>query len=102
MALVTQFVSMIKSFHSKETEKIWRGNVSTKLPIKIQQIARRKLRMINNGVDINDLKIPPSNRLEKLSGSRKGFFSIRINLQWRIVFEWKNGTASKVEIIDYH
>lgn len=102
MALVTQFVSMIKSFHSKETEKIWQGNVSRKLPFEIQQIARRKLRMINNAVDINDLKIPPSNRLEKLSGNRKGFFSIRINLQWRIVFEWKNGTASKVEIIDYH
>lgn len=93
---------MIKSFNSKETEKIWQGNVSKKLPFEIQQIARRKLRMINNAVDINDLKIPPSNRLEKLGGNRKGYFSIRINLQWRIIFEWKNGTASKVEIIDYH
>ncbi len=93
---------MIKSFNSKETEKIWKGEVSGKLPLDIQRNARLKLRMINNSISIIDLKIPPGNKLEILKGDRKGQHSIRINKQWRICFEWKNGNAHKVEIIDYH
>jgi len=93
---------MIKSFGSKETEKIWHGKFSAKLPNEIQHLARRKLRMLNNSVDLNDLKIPPSNRLEKMSGKLKDAFSIRINKQWRIVFIWKNGNAENVKITDYH
>ena len=93
---------MIKTFKSKETEKVWEGRSSKKLPIQIQQIARRKLRMINNSIDINDLRIPPSNRLEKLSGNLKNYHSIRINDKWRIMFIWKQGHAFDVQIIDYH
>jgi len=93
---------MIKSFRSKETEKIWEGIRSVKIPLEIQHIGRRKLRMINNSVSIIDLRIPPSNRLEKLSGNRKDYHSIRINDQWRIVFKWQNGHSFEVEIIDYH
>ncbi len=72
------------------------------MPIEIQNIGRRKLRMLNNSQDIADLKIPPSNRLEKLTGKLNQFYSIRINKQWRIIFIWKKGNSSKVEIIDYH
>ena len=93
---------MIISFRNKETEKIWNGIVSKKLPREIQEIARRKLRMINNSVDIADLRIPPANRLEKLKGDLKEFYSIRINNQWRIIFRWENGNAFEVEIVDYH
>jgi len=93
---------MIVSFGNKETEKIWNGIVSKKLPQEIQEVARRKLRMINNSIDINDLRIPPANRLEKLKGDLKEFYSIRINNQWRIIFKWENGNAFKVEILDYH
>jgi len=93
---------MIKSFGSKETEKIWDGNRSSILPIEIQQIGRRKLRMLNNSVTLIDLRIPPSNRLEKLTGNRKDFYSIRINDQWRIIFKWKEGHSFDVEITDYH
>lgn len=93
---------MIKSFGNKETEKVWNGEQSKKLPNDIQEIARRKLRMLNNSQDIQDLKIPPSNRLEKLSGKLKDFHSIRINKQWRIIFNWNNGNAFDTEIIDYH
>ena len=93
---------MIKSFGSKETEKIWEGIRSKKLPFEIQHIGRRKLRMINNSVSIIDLRIPPSNRLEKLTGNRKDYHSIRINDQWRIIFKWQNGHSFEVEIIDYH
>lgn len=93
---------MISNFANKETEKIWNGIVSKKLPREIQEVARRKLRMINNSIDITDLRIPPANRLEKLKGDLKEFYSIRINNQWRIIFEWKNGNASNVEIMDYH
>jgi proteic killer suppression protein len=93
---------MIISFGNKETEKIWNGLVSKKLPMEIQEIARRKLRMINNSIDINDLRIPPANNLEKLKGNWKDYYSIRINNQWRIIFKWKTGNASEVEIIDYH
>ena len=93
---------MIKSFKSRETEKIYVREVSKKLPTDIQQIALRKLRMINNAKNVNDLRIPPANRLEKLSGNREGQYSIRINDQWRICFIWQNGNAYDVEITDYH
>ncbi|MCH8566760.1 MAG: type II toxin-antitoxin system RelE/ParE family toxin [Balneolales bacterium] len=93
---------MILSFGSKHTEQIWLGNRVKKIPLDIQNIGRRKLRMINNSQSILDLTIPPSNRLEKLSGNLKGFYSIRINKQWRIIFKWSEGNASEVEIIDYH
>ena len=93
---------MIISFGSKETEKIWNGERVAKLPMEIQTIGRRKLRMLNNSQNIADLRIPPSNRLEKLSGNLKDFYSIRINDQWRIIFQWNNGQASEAEIIDYH
>ena len=93
---------MIVSFGSKETESIWVGTRIRKPSIEIQQVTRRKLRMINNAQDIADLRIPPSNRLEKLSGNLKGFYSIRVNRQWRIIFKWSRGNASEVELIDYH
>lgn len=93
---------MIQSFNSKDTEKIWSGSRSGKLPNQIQEIARRKLRMLNNSVDLKDLRVPPSNRLEKLQGEKKDFYSIRINDQWRIVFKWFDGHSYDVEIVDYH
>lgn len=100
MALVMQSDSMVVSFGSKDTEKIWEGDVVKKIPVEIQQIGRRKMRMINNSQNRSDLRIPPSNRLEKLQGS--DFFSIRINDQWRIVFRWIDNNAHDVEIMDYH
>ncbi|MEM7108779.1 MAG: type II toxin-antitoxin system RelE/ParE family toxin [Bacteroidota bacterium] len=93
---------MIKSCGDKETETIWGGFRSKKLPNEIQNIARRKLRMINNAQDINDLRIPPANRLEKLKGNLADYHSIRINKQWRIIFQWTNNDAFEVEITDYH
>lgn len=93
---------MIISFGNSESEKVWNGERVKKLPIEIQNIGRRKLRMLNNSVDIADLRIPPANRLEKLSGKLKNFYSIRINDQWRIIFRWNAGNASEVVIIDYH
>ncbi len=93
---------MIISFGSKSTEANWNGERVKDLPLETQNIGRRKLRMLNNSQNISDLRIPPSNRLEKLTGNLKEYYSIRINLQWRIIFQWSNGNASKVEIIDYH
>ena len=93
---------MIVSFGDKETEKIWKGQYSKKFPPNIQPKARRKLRMIHNAQDINDLRVPPGNRLEKLSGDLEGYWSIRINKRWRIIFQWINDDAYEVEIIDYH
>lgn len=93
---------MIVSFGSKETGKIWHGERAFKKPVQVQETGRRKLRMINNAIDLNDLRIPPANRLEKLSDDLKHFYSIRINDQWRIVFKWNAGNASEVEIVDYH
>lgn len=93
---------MIKEFGDKESEKIWTGIRSKKLPSEIQNVARRKLRMINNAQDVNDLRIPPANRLEKLKGDLKEYHSIRINNQWRIIFQWKNNDAYDVKIVDYH
>lgn len=81
---------------------VWEGQRVKKWPLEIQKIGRRKLRMINNSQNIADLRIPPSNRLEKLSGNLKGFYSVRINDQWRIIFNWDNGNVKKVEILDYH
>jgi proteic killer suppression protein len=93
---------MIKSFKSKETARIFERLHSTRLPQDIQQVSYRKLRMLNNAVTLEDLRIPPANRLEKLSGDRVGQYSIRINDQWRICFEWIDGDAYNIEIVDYH
>jgi len=93
---------VIISFKSKETEKIFNRERSRKLPSDIQQVALRKLRMLNRAVTLQDLRVPPANRLEKLSGSRADQYSVRINDQWRICFEWKEGNADNVEIVDYH
>lgn len=93
---------MILSFASKETEKIWQGIRSRKLPADIQDRALLKLRMIDAANVLQDLKVPPSNHLEALSGKRKEQHSIRINKQWRICFVFKNGDAHEVEVVDYH
>ena len=93
---------MIKSFQGKETAKIWEGQRSRRLPDAVQQVARRKLRMLNNAQTLNDLRIPPANRLERLKGDRSGQYSIRINDQWRICFVWRQSHAFDVEIVDYH
>jgi len=93
---------MIISFGTKETEKIWNGERVKKIPIEIQKSGRRKLRMLNNSQNLIDLKIPPSNRLEKLTGKLKEYHSIRINDQWRIVFNWNNNNSHQVKIMDYH
>jgi len=93
---------VIKTFKDEETQKVFHRERSKKLPPDIQQVALRKLRMINNAYAINDLRIPPANRLEKLTGDRAGQYSIRINDRWRICFEWKSNNAYDVEITDYH
>jgi proteic killer suppression protein len=93
---------MIKSFKEKETERVYSREGSNKLPRDIQQVALRKLRMINSAKSLNDLRIPPANRLEKLIGEREGQHSIRINDQWRICFTWREGDAYGAEITDYH
>jgi len=93
---------MIVSFGSSETEKIWNGQRVKKMPREIQEIGRRKLRMLNNSFSLIDLKIPPSNRLEKLSRGLKGYYNIRINDQWRIIFKWLENNAAEVEILYYH
>jgi proteic killer suppression protein len=93
---------MIKSFGDKISEKIWNGIRSEKLPNEIQDVARRKLRMIHNAQDVNDLRIPPANRLEKLKGDLQEYYSIRINNQWRIIFKWINDDAYDIRIVDYH
>lgn len=93
---------MIESFASAETKKIFLGKTSTKLPKDIQRTARRKLIYIDDADNLHDLLAPPGNRLEKLKGDRSGQYSIRINDQWRICFEWAENKAKNVEIIDYH
>ena len=93
---------MIISFGDKDTHKIWEGERVKGFSTDSQEITRRKLRMLNSSQDINDLIVPPSNRLEKLKGKLKEFYSIRVNSQWRIIFKWNNGNAELVEIIDYH
>ena len=93
---------MIRSFASVETELIWSGRRSRKLPTDIQAIALRKLRLLNQAQVLQDLRVPPGNRLEALRGNRAGQHSIRINDQWRICFVWQEGGPSNVEIVDYH
>ena len=93
---------MIRSFRDKETEKVFKRHRSRKLPHDIQQTGLRKLRMLNRAQTLQDLRVPPANRLEKLSGMRAGQHSIRINNQWRICFVWREGDAYDVEIVDYH
>jgi len=85
-----------------ETQKIWNGEASKKLPLSIQQVARRKLRMLNNAKHITDLRIPPNNRLEALKGKRQGEYGIRINKQWRICFKWQSSNVYNIAIEDYH
>lgn len=93
---------MIKSFKCQETERIYGGRFSRRLPRDIEHLAARKLEMLAAASQLKSLRIPPSNRLEKLKGDRAGQYSIRINDQWRICFIWKNGDAYEVEIADYH
>ena len=93
---------VIGSFADKETERVWNGEVSRRLPVQIQAVARRKLRMLDAAQRLDDMRIPPANRLEALKGERAGQHSIRINDQWRICFVWRDGQCSHVEIVDYH
>ena len=93
---------MIRTFKDKETQKIFERQRSRKLPSEIQQVALRKLRMLNRAETLQDLRVPPANRLERLAGNRKDQYSIRINDQWRICFEWQDGDSLNVEIVDYH
>lgn len=93
---------MILSWADSETETIWNGRFSKKLPPDIQRAAKRKLVHVNSAIALDDLRVPPGNNLEKLGGDRKESYSIRINRQWRICFEWDNGNAFNVEIVDYH
>ena len=93
---------MILSFTDKETERIWNGEISRRLPIEVQSIARRKLRMINNARRLDDIRVPPANRLEALKGDMKGQHSIRVNDQWRICFRWSSAGVTDVQIVDYH
>jgi proteic killer suppression protein len=93
---------VIESFASNETKKIFLGQISTKLPKEIQRTARRKLIYLDDADDLQDLLAPPGNRLEKLKGDRAGQYSIRINDQWRICFDWVGDKAKNVEIVDYH
>jgi proteic killer suppression protein len=93
---------MIKSFRCKETEKIFRRERSKKFPKGLQRTAMRKLWMVDAATSINDLRVPPGNRLEKLGGKRKGQYSIRISKKWRVCFNWRSSNAYQVEILDYH
>jgi proteic killer suppression protein len=93
---------MIASFRDKEAETIWDGRRSRRLPGDVQAVALRKLRLLNNARRLEDLRIPPANRLEALKGDRGGQHSIRINDQWRICFVWREGHSHEVEIVDYH
>ena len=93
---------VIRNFTDREAERIWGGTPSRRLPADIQAVARRKLRMLNSAVALDDLRVPPANRLEALKDDRKGQYSIRINDQWRICFVWTGTDAEDVEIVDYH
>jgi proteic killer suppression protein len=94
--------SVIRSFKGDWSEEIWHGRPARRLPLEIQRVARRKLRMLNNAQNLFDLRVPPGNRLEALKGDRAGQYSIRINDQWRICFEWREKDAYQVEVVDYH
>jgi proteic killer suppression protein len=93
---------MIRSFRCQETEKVYRREISRRLPQDIQRVAMRKLWMLDAATDLNALRVPPANRLEALHGNRRGQHSIRINQQWRVCFRWQDGDAYDVEIVDYH
>jgi proteic killer suppression protein len=93
---------MLKTFHDKDSEKIWEGKVSRKYSVEIQQRTLRKLFMLDKAQALEDLRIPPANRLESLTGERTGQYSIRVNDQWRLCFSWKDGNAENVELVDYH
>ena len=93
---------MIKGFASRETERVWRGERSRRAPPDIQKVARRKLRYLDAARSLNDLRVPPANRLEALTGNRVRQHSIRINRQWRVCFRWEDDHAHDVEIVDYH
>jgi len=93
---------VIKGFADKETEKLWNRERSKSVPPNLQRGALRKLTQLNNAEDLNDLRIPPGNKLEKLLGERAGQYSIRINIQYRVCFVWEDGDAYDVEIVDYH
>lgn len=93
---------MIKSFSDKEAERLFHREHSRRIPLSIQRAALRKLLMVDAAVDINDLRVPPANHLEKLSGDRRDEYSIRINGQWRICFVWEGGHAYNISIVDYH
>ena len=93
---------MIQNFKDKEAQKVFERKHSRKLPLDIQQVALRKLRMLNRAETLQDLRVPPANRLERLVGDREGQYSIRVNDQWQICFVWQNGDALDGEIVDYH
>lgn len=93
---------MIRSFADPETEKIWNGVRSRVLPPDIQNTARRKLRILNRTTNLYDLRVPPGNRFEQLKGFTPSRYSLRINDQWRITFDWSDGGADHVRIEDYH
>lgn len=95
-------LNVIRTFKYKETQKIFDRQRSRKLPSNIQQVALRKLRMLNRAETIQDLRVPPANRLERLKGDREGQYSIRVNDRWRVCFDWKDGDALNVELVDYH
>jgi toxin HigB-1 len=93
---------MIRSFADRETERVWGGIGSRRLPLEVQETGLRKLRILNRVRSVEELRTPPGTRLERLHGDRAGQWSIRINNQWRICFKWQDGEASDVEITDYH
>ncbi|MBK8871749.1 MAG: type II toxin-antitoxin system RelE/ParE family toxin [Elusimicrobia bacterium] len=93
---------MIRSFADKETESLFHRRFSRRLPHDVQRAALRKLVMLNSATDLRDLRVPPGNRLEALTGGRRGQYSVRINQQWRVCFRWNDGHADDVEIVDYH
>ncbi|MCI0779108.1 MAG: type II toxin-antitoxin system RelE/ParE family toxin [Chloroflexi bacterium] len=93
---------MIRGFRDRDTESVFRRERSRRLPSTVQRIAQRKLAILHAADSVQDLRVPPGNRLERLSGDREGQHSIRINDRWRICFYWRNGDAHDVEIVDYH
>ena len=93
---------MIRGFAGRDTELVWKGIRSRRLPDEVQRVGLRKLELLDAAETVDDLRVPPGNRLEALKGGRKGYWSIRINGQWRIIFKWEDGYAENVEIIDYH
>lgn len=93
---------MIKSFQCRDTEKIWRCELVRRWDVGVRKAALRKLTWLDAAKDVNDLRVPPGNRLEKLKGNRAGKYSLRVNDQWRLCFEWRDGHVWNVEMVDYH